>query len=85
MRKFEDREVVSASEIASYAFCPEAWRLGSALGLKPNNEIVLARGEHFHEKTAAVEARSQAALWLGFALVVVGLGLLGVYLFLVSR
>ena len=33
MRKIEDPEMVSASEIASYAFCPEAWRLGSGLGL----------------------------------------------------
>ena len=34
MRKIDDDEMVSASEIASYAFCPEAWRLGSWAGLK---------------------------------------------------
>jgi hypothetical protein len=84
-RKFPDPDVVSASEIASYAFCPEAWRLGSALGLTPNNERELVRGEEIHEKTAAVEERSQRALRLGFAFVALGFVILGVLIFLVSR
>src|SRR4051812_11625191 len=32
-----DREVVSASEIAAYAWCPESWRLESGLGVEPEN------------------------------------------------
>ena len=36
-------------EIASYAFCPEAWRLGSVLGLQSKNERELTRGEKPHE------------------------------------
>jgi hypothetical protein len=85
MRKFEDPDIVTASEIASWTYCPEAWRLGSALGLKPNNEKALARGEHFHEKTASVDVRSEAALRLGFAFVALGLVVLGVLIFLVTR
>ena len=56
MRKIDDAEMVSASEIASYCFCPEAWRLGSELGLRPNNERELTRGEKSHAKIAVVEA-----------------------------
>ncbi len=77
MGKYQDPDVVSASEIASYWFCPEAWRLGSSLGLELNNERELSRGEKIHEKIAAVERHSQAALRLGFALVALALGLLG--------
>ena len=85
MGKYQDPDVVSTSEIASYWFCPEAWRLGSSLGLEPNNERELSRGEKIHEKITAVEWHSQAAVRLGVALVVVALGLLGVCLLLRLR
>lgn len=84
-RKNRDPEVVAASEIASYVFCPEAWRLGVALGLEANNERDLLRGERTHGKIAAVEQASQARLRLGLALVALGLVILGVWIFLVSR
>ena len=79
MRKIDDSEMVSASEIASYCFCPEAWRLGSAIGLRPNNERVLARGEESHAKIAVVEQTTQAAWWVGVALLVLGALLVGLY------
>ena len=85
MRKYQDPDVVSASEIASFAFCPEAWRLGSALRLQPNNEQELARGERIHEKTAAAERRSQSGLRLAFVLLAIGLLILGLCLLGVSR
>ncbi len=85
MGKYQDPDVVSASEIASYWFCPEAWRLGSSLGLEPNNERGLNRGEKIHGKIAATERQSQAALRLGVALVALALSLLGVCLLLRFR
>ena len=63
MRRDAD-EVVSASEIASWAWCPESWRLQS-LGHEPENRAALTRGEEFHARTAAFEERSRSALSLG--------------------
>ena len=57
-----------------------------ALGLRPNNERELARGENIHAKIAAVEERSQAAMWLGVALRCLGLlALVGRLLLVVGR
>jgi hypothetical protein len=85
VRKFRDPDIVSASEIASYGFCPEAWRLGSALGLEANNERELARGEKTHAKFAVVEQRSQRAIWIGLALIVAGALLVGVFRLVTDR
>jgi len=73
-------DVVSASEIGSWDWCPEAWRLGQGLGLRPGNEEQLAQGERFHVRTAAVERRSGTALRIGLVLFALGLLALGAYL-----
>lgn len=81
MAKRHPDDVVSASEIASWALCPEAWRLGQGLGLRPGNEERLQEGELFHARTAAIERHSGTALRVGLVLLalgVVGLGL-GLY------
>lgn len=57
-------DVVSASEIASWAWCPEAWRL-EALGAEPGNKAELARGKAFHERTSIFEVWSRRAASLG--------------------
>ena len=57
-------DVVSASEIASWEWCPEAWRL-EALGAEPGNQESLDRGEAFHTRTAAAEVWSRRAAALG--------------------
>jgi hypothetical protein len=85
MRNNPDPEMVSAAEIAAYSFCPEAWRLGSGLGLEPKNQEKLVRGEGFHEKTAVLDRRSQAALRFGVTLIAVGVLILGAYLLVVGR
>jgi hypothetical protein len=85
LRKFRDPDIVSASEIASYAFCPEAWRLGSALGLTANNERELTRGEKTHENFAAAEQASHSAIWIGLALIVLGALLVGVFRLVTGR
>jgi hypothetical protein len=63
-------DVVSATEIASYVYCPEQWRFQHGLGNSSTNTALLARGAALHRKTAAVEVRSRRALRLGFVLVV---------------
>ncbi len=63
--------VVSATEVASYVYCPEKWRLEHGLGYASMNTALLARGTAQHRKIAAVEVWSRHALRLGFALVVV--------------
>ena len=62
-------DVVSASEIASWAWCPESWRLDS-LGAEPSNRVELARGETHHASKAAFEERSRSAISLGWYLLV---------------
>src|SRR4051812_33777471 len=65
-----DPEIVSASEIASWAWCPESWRL-AALGHKPGNQAALKRGEKRHTRTALFERWSVLAIKIGIWLVVV--------------
>jgi hypothetical protein len=65
-------DVVSASEIASWEWCPEAWRL-EALGEEPQNEAERARGTTFHARTAAAATLSRRVARLGRLLLVLGL------------
>jgi hypothetical protein len=64
MTKRHPDDVVSASEIASWAWCPESWRLQS-LGAEPENWAAMVRGEKFHARTVAFEERSRSAISLG--------------------
>lgn len=57
-------DVVSASEIAAWAWCPESWRL-DALGHEPENRAALKRGERRHAQTALFERWSVVAIKLG--------------------
>lgn len=62
-------DIVSASELASWAWCPESWRLES-LGAEPANRAELARGETHHVRQAAFEERSRSAISVGWCLLV---------------
>ena len=79
----KDPEVVSASEIASWAWCPESWRL-DALGYEPGNRAALSRGEALHARTIALENRSRSALSLGWWLLGAALLLAALALVLVG-
>jgi hypothetical protein len=59
-----NNDVVSASEIAAWAWCPESWRL-NALGLEPGNRAALKRGERRHARIAAFEGWSRWAMRVG--------------------
>jgi hypothetical protein len=41
-------DVISAAEIACYAYCPEQWRLEYGLGLEPENRAALEAGTRHH-------------------------------------
>jgi hypothetical protein len=73
-------DVVSASEIGSWAYCPEQWRLQS-LGNPSANVAALERGEAFHAKSATVETSSRLAIRVSWLLVLLGLvlGLLALW------
>lgn len=68
-------DLVTASEIASWAWCPESWRLKS-IGHEPENQDALRRGEAHHAEKAAFEGRSRSAVLLGRWLIALGVVLL---------
>lgn len=70
MKKTDDRWV-SASEIASWAWCPESWRLNT-LGAEPSNRAEMARGERRHSFLALFESWSRSVVRLGWLLLVWG-------------
>jgi hypothetical protein len=69
---------VTASEIASYVFCPEAWRLAQ-LAHQPSNQAERDAGTVLHARTADTERTATAAITLGRVLIVIGLLTLGLY------
>ena len=78
-----DPDIVSASEIASWAWCPESWRL-SSLGHEPENRAAMKTGERHHARTADFEERSRSAISLGWWLLVASL-LLALLAFVLVR
>ena len=68
-------EVISATEIASFAYCPEQWRLQYGLGHESENVGSLERGEAFHAKSATVETSSRLVIRVSWLLVLLGLAL----------
>lgn len=49
---------ISATEVASFVYCPESWRLQHGLKLKPGNQAALRKGEKRHERWQRTEKRS---------------------------
>ena len=76
-------DVVSASEIGSWAWCPESWRLES-LGHEPGTRAALKRGERRHARIAAFEGWSGWAVRVGFWLLAAAL-LMAALAFLLAR
>jgi hypothetical protein len=46
-----DPELVTAAEIAAWAYCPESWRL-SSLGHVPENRAAAEKGRRHHANQA---------------------------------
>jgi hypothetical protein len=62
-------ELVTASEIAAFVYCPEAWRLEHGLGFPPGNRAARDAGDRHHAGKAA-ERVAGGAIGLGRWLVV---------------
>ena len=52
---------ITAHEIATFVYCPEAWRLQVGHGLKGVNEAAMAVGKRYHTRKGFLE---QLAGWL---------------------
>jgi hypothetical protein len=68
--------LITATEIACFAYCPEQWRLEYGLHLPANNQAARDAGTRHHTRLAAAERRASWALRLGQALVLAALALL---------
>jgi hypothetical protein len=69
-------DLVTASEIARFAYCPEQWRLRHRVGLLPENRAALEAGNRHHWWKAVAEQVAGRAIGIGRALVVVAVLLL---------
>lgn len=65
-------EIVTASDIASYVFCPESYRL-SLLGHESANQAEQQAGERHHKRKATVENVAGGSIALGRWLILAAL------------
>jgi hypothetical protein len=68
-----DAELVTATEIACWVYCPEQWRLQYGLGLKPGNKASLDAGKRHHWLKAIAERFAATFIGIGSVLVVIAL------------
>jgi hypothetical protein len=64
-RQQNQDELVTATEIACWLYCPEQWRLQYGLGLEPENRKELAAGEGHHARKAAAERLAGGSIAIG--------------------
>jgi hypothetical protein len=60
-------ELITAAEIACFAYCPEQWRLEYGLGLKPSNGAALDAGEQDHARKAVAARVAARSRWGGIS------------------
>lgn len=77
--------MISAEEVACFAYCPEQWRLRYGLGLPPANRAALDAGTRHHERKAAAERIAGGSMILGRALVIAAALMLAGLLWLAWR
>ena len=67
----EPSRLISASEVASWAYCPEQWRLSYAQGKipHPKSRAVMRAGERHHAVNTAAERVAARAIRVGNRLV----------------
>jgi hypothetical protein len=75
-----DDDYITASELASFAYCPEQWRLQYGLGLKPGNRAALDAGTQRHARLAVAERVAGGSMEMGRLLIIVAVVLLGLWL-----
>ncbi len=80
-RRSRPSDLITASEIAGYAFCAEAWRLEYGLGLPAENRAARDAGTRHHARKATAERIAGGVL--GLARVLIVLAVVALLLFLV--
>jgi PD-(D/E)XK nuclease superfamily len=74
IRRGKRREdLITASEVACFAYCPEQWRLEHGLGLPPGNRAALDAGTRYHAGLAAAERLAGWSIHLGQVMVLAAL------------
>lgn len=77
---------ITASEVAAFVYCPEAWRLEHGLGLPAGNDAARKAGIRDHARNTAAEQVADVGIVVGRLLVVLaGLALLMLLLWRVLR
>ena len=71
-----DEGLVTASEIASFVYCPEQFRLQYGLGLPAENRAAMDAGARHHARKAVAERLAGWAIGLGRLAVLAALVLL---------
>jgi hypothetical protein len=69
-------DLISAEEMACFAYCPEQWRLQYGQNLPSANRAIMTAGTRHHEKKAIAEWIAASSIGLGRILAVVALLLL---------
>jgi hypothetical protein len=64
-RRQQPDDLISASEIASWAYCPESWRLEYGLELEPGNRQARTAGTRHHTRKAVAERVAGGSIMLG--------------------
>jgi hypothetical protein len=79
-RRRRDGDYIIASELASFAYCPESWRLEFGLGLKPGNRAARGAGTRRHARLAMAERVAGGSIGMGRLLIMVALVRLAMWL-----
>jgi hypothetical protein len=69
-RRQQQDDMITATELACFAYCPEQWRLEYGLGLEPGNRAALDAGTRHHEQKAVAEQVAGGSIGIGRVLVV---------------
>ena len=72
-RRRVDQDLISADELACFAYCPEQWRLQHGLGLPPANRTELEAGTRHHRRKAVAERVAGGSINVGEMLVIAAL------------
>lgn len=70
--------LITASEVAAFAFCHEQWRLEYGLGLPAANEVSRLAGTRHHERKTVAELVAGGWIAVGRFLAVLAAIVLGV-------
>lgn len=66
-------DLISASEVASFSYCTEQWRLQHGLGLPVQNQRIIDAGNRHHRRKEAAERLASGLGGAGLMLAAFGL------------